>query len=317
MLRLLSSLYGFGIRLRNLLYDTGAFRTHHTPPVVVSVGNIEVGGTGKTPFTLALARTLVQRELNVAIVTRGYKGRISTTVRVQPSSRVEDVGDEALLMARALIAPVIKSPDRVAGALYAWYELGAQVVIMDDAFQHRRIYRDLDIVLVAGDVHSDALLPLGRLREPVSSLGRADFIVNTKGSSPQGPSAHLVPQDLVDVRGRSHELTLLRDKKVLAVCAIARPEIFFSTLEDLGARVEPLAFRDHHQYTGRDIKRIQHLASGTDLIVTTEKDLVKLSEDSLDERWLALRVELSVPDMKKIAEEIVTIVKNRRIPRQG
>jgi tetraacyldisaccharide 4'-kinase len=317
MLRLLSFLYSFVIRVRNRLYDLGVFRSHHTPPVVISVGNIEVGGTGKTPFTIALARKLKEQGFHVAILTRGYKGRLAGTLLVHPESRYEDVGDEALLMARTAGVPVIKSPNRVNGAWYAYSELGAKIVIMDDGFQHRRIYRDLDIVLVAGDVHKDVPLPLGRLREPASSLKRAHLIIQTKGSATTGLTAELVPKRLVDTLGNTYELTALGGRAVLAVCGIARPQPFFSTLEGLGARVSTVIFTDHHRYTDKDISKIRDLASQKDLIVTTEKDLVRLRPEVLDDRWRALQVEMIVPEMNTIVEEIETIAKNRRIPRQG
>ena len=317
MVRLLSALYSLGIRVRNNLYDLGIIRTHHTPPVVISVGNIEVGGTGKTPFTIALAKRLKERGYTTAILTRGYKGRRAGTLLVHPEDRVEDVGDEALLMARTAGVPVIKSPNRVNGAMYAHNELDAQIVIMDDGFQHRRIYRDLDIVLVGRDVHTDAPLPLGRLREPASSLKRAHLIIRTKGTATTGLRAELVPQRLVDSRGNTCELSVLTGKSVLAVCGIAVPQPFFSTLERLGAQVETLVFTDHHLYTHRDILKIRDLASQKDLIVTTEKDLVRLRIEALDERWLALQVEMIVPEMNTIVEEIEKIVKTRRIPRQG
>ncbi|HPJ92889.1 MAG TPA: tetraacyldisaccharide 4'-kinase [Deltaproteobacteria bacterium] len=317
MVRLLSALYSLAIRTRNGLYDLGILRTYHTPPVVISVGNIEVGGTGKTPFTIALAGKLKENGHHVAILTRGYKGKMAGPLLVHTNSRVEDVGDEALLMARTAGVPVIKSPDRVKGAVFAHNELGARIVIMDDGFQHRRIYRDLDIVLVARDVHTDAPLPLGLLREPASSLKRAHLIVRTKGSTGTGLTAELAAQRLVDSRGTTYELETLRDKAVLAICGIASPGPFFSTLEDLGAKVETLSFPDHHRYSDRDISKIQDRAANKDLIVTTEKDLVRLRPEALDERWRALQVEMIVPEMNTIVEEIETVVKNRRVSRQG
>ena len=317
MLRPISSIYGFVIRVRNRLYDTGVFTTHHSPVCVVSVGNIEVGGTGKTPFTITLARELKTRGYRVAIVTRGYKGRIKGTVLVHPEDAVEDVGDETLLMARTAGVAVIKSPDRVAGAVYAHKELGSQIVIMDDGFQHRRIHRDLDIVLVAGDVHNDALLPKGRLRESATSLARADFLVHTKGSSSNGMHASLTPQGLIDSRGTILELSLLRGRNVLAFCGIARPDHFFKTLVDLGADVDTLTFRDHHLYTDRDIARIEHRARDKDYIITTEKDLVKLNTALLNDRWLALRVVMDVAQIETIIREIESIVEDRHISRPG
>lgn len=317
MLRLLSFLYSFVIRVRNILYDLGVFKTHQTSCIVVSIGNIEAGGTGKTPFTIALSRELKKRGHSTAIVTRGYRGRTEGTVLVQEDDRFEDVGDEALLMAGTSGVPVIKSPDRVAGAQFAHMKLHAQIVILDDGFQHRRIYRDLDIVLVSQDVYTDKPLPLGRLREPVSSLKRARFIIHTKGPAKNGMNAELEPRGLTDLKGNTHDLSLLRGKKALAVCGIARPEHFLSTLENLGAMVKILSFRDHHHYTKKDLGRILCMASNMDMIITTEKDMVKLKTFALDDRWMALHVEMNVPRMEIITKEIETIVKNRRIPRQG
>ncbi|MBN2297178.1 MAG: tetraacyldisaccharide 4'-kinase [Deltaproteobacteria bacterium] len=318
MLRFLSALYCSIIKIRNLLYDLGLFRIYHTEPLVISVGNIEAGGTGKTPFTMTLAEKLKERGYTVAILTRGYKGRLRGTHLVRPDHKVLDVGDETLLMARTSGVPVVKSPDRVTGARFAHKELGVQIVVMDDGFQHRRIYRDMDIVLIAGNVFEDAPLPLGSLREPVSSLKRADFIVYTKmAPQPQGLQAQLVPTGLTDAWGNHYDLEVLKDKKVLAVCGIAKPEPFFSALEQLGAGVEKLAFRDHHHYTDRDIENIKEMASKKDLIITTQKDMVKLDADLLDRRWLALQVAMQVPQIDTIIREIEAIAENRRIPRQG
>lgn len=317
MVRLLSALYSLGVKVRNILYDTGIFKTYRTPPVVVSVGNIEVGGTGKTPLTIALAGQLKSLGHSVAIVTRGYKGRLKGTVLVHKEHQAADVGDEALLMALTAGVPVIKSPDRVAGALFAHSRLGARIVVMDDGFQHRRIHRDLDIVLIAGDIHADALLPLGRLREPASSLRRADIIIRTKDSSCGKSSAELVAQCFVDIHGNTVGLSSLKGKKVLAVCGIARPQNFFSALEGLGAVVEKLALPDHHHYTSRDMQNIAHRATKTWKIITTEKDMVKLRAHTLDKHWLALQVKMHVPEMEKIIQEIETIETNRRISRQG
>lgn len=313
-IKCLSSLYGLAVRLRNILYDIGLLKIHHTPPVVISVGNIEAGGTGKTPFTIALAGRLKSAGYHVAILTRGYKGRLKGTVLVRPDHRAQDVGDEALLMALTSGVPVIKSPDRVAGALFAYHMLGTRIVIMDDGFQHRRIHRDLDIVLVAEDVHTDTLLPLGRLREPATSLERADIIVRTKGSSSSEPSAELVPDCFVDAEGNINQLSDIQGKKILAVCGIARPENFFSVLKSLGAVVEEYALPDHHNYTIGDIRLITYRGAGAWKIITTEKDMVKFREHSPDKHWLALRVTMHVPEMERIIQQVETIEKRRRIP---
>lgn len=313
----LSGLYGFIISARNHLYDKGLKARHDAGLPVVSIGNIEVGGTGKTPFTIALCRELSARGHKPVIVTRGYKGRLKGVVQVEPGHDFRDVGDEALFMARVAGVPVVKSPDRVRGALYARDKLQSDIVLLDDGFQHRKIKRDLDIVLVSGDMSEESLLPLGRLREPLRSLGRADIVVYTKGSGNTGFRAELIPAALVDVSGRLHDLTGIKGKKVLAVSGIARPQHFISTLEELGATVKSLSFRDHHAFTPRDMEKIMAGAYASDLIITTEKDMVRLDPSILDDRWLALRVEMRIEGMETIIREIQGIVKKSSIPRQG
>lgn len=317
MRKALSHLYGFAVAARNFLYDTGVLTIHRTGIPVVSIGNIEAGGTGKTPLTVALARELASRGYKPVIVTRGYRGRLTGPVHVRPDHLPQDVGDEALLMARISGVPVIKSPDRVRGALLARKGFGADLVLLDDGFQHRRISRDLDIVLVAGDVGSDALLPAGRLREPAHALRRADIIIHAKGAGAGEITAELVPCSLIDPSGNEEELSVLQGTHVLAVCGIARPGHFMEMLKGLGARVEPVTFPDHHGFTRRDMDMIDKKAQGKNLIVTTEKDLVRLDALQLATRWRAVRVEMRVSAMERIVREIEDIVKKSGIPRQG
>jgi tetraacyldisaccharide 4'-kinase len=317
MRKALSRLYGSVVSARNLCYETGVFTVHRTGIPVVSIGNIEAGGTGKTPMTIALARELSSRGLKPAIVTRGYRGRLKGVVLVRPGHQAGEVGDEALLMARVSGVPVIKAPDRVRGALLSRDELFSDLVLLDDGFQHRRIHRDLDIVLVAGDVHADSLLPLGGLREPAGSLGRADLVVHTKGARSSEMSAELVPCSLVGPSGVEEDLSGLRGGHVLAVSGIARPGHFIEMLQDLGARVDALAFPDHHGFTRRDMETISTRAQGKDLIVTTEKDLVRLDPSQLNGAWRALRVEMCVSGMGRIIREIEDIVRKSGFSRQG
>ena len=298
-----------------MLYNIGVLKAYIVPGLVISIGNIEVGGTGKTPFSLALSEALVSKGYRVAIVTRGYKGKEKGVFEVTKTQGAEDVGDEALLMARRGKVPVIKAPDRVKGALYALRSLGAEIVILDDGFQHRRIYRDMDIVLVSRDLGREHLIPLGHLREYKSSLNRANILIYTKGLKKDGITAHLSPKDFTGRGGKIHDLSLVTGRSVLAFCGIARPQPFFDALERLGAEVHALTFRDHYLYTKKDIERIKFLARERDLVVTTEKDMVKLDRYTLDERWYALRVEMMVEGMDEIMEEIEQIVKARRVSR--
>ncbi len=316
----LSRIYGSGVALRNRLFDAGVLRSRSVPAVVVSVGNIEAGGTGKTPFVMALAKVMKARGTGVCIVTRGYKGRLSGPVVVSGTHGVDDVGDEAVLMARSLDVPVIKSPDRLRGALYACAHLGAELVILDDGFQHRWLARDMDIVLVGRNIEGERLLPAGVLREPPASLGRADHILATKGADLPYPSCDLVPVCLVDLDGRLHPLEAVAKSRVLALCAVGSPDGFFSTVEGLCRAVVPLAFPDHHRYTETDAALVARRARGVDAVLTTEKDLVKIAPawfSTMKDRFFALRVEMRTHALEEIADEIEDIVRSRRVPGQG
>lgn len=316
----LSSVYGAAVKVRNLLYDRGVVKAHKVPPVVVSVGNIEAGGTGKTPFTMALARELSLRGHAVAILTRGYKGSLGGPLIVKTSHTSAEVGDEALLMARLSGIAVIKSPDRIKGALHARAHLGSTIIVLDDGFQHRRLHRDLDIVLVSRDVKREKLLPAGSLREHASALLRAHVVVNLKGAAHDGLRADLKPETLVDLKGNTEGLDLLSGKRALAFCAIGRPDHFFSMLEGLGARVERLAYPDHHCYCTHDMQEIMDRAAGKDLILTTEKDLVKIETawlKGIEDRLYAVRAGIEMPHMKEIIDAIERLVQNSGLPGQG
>ncbi len=320
MLRFLSLLYAVAVKARNALYDRSILRTYKTPLVVVSIGNIEAGGTGKTPFTVALSSELSRRGLKVAIVTRGYRGSLTGPVIVERQHSVDEAGDEAVLMARSVGVPVIKSPDRVNGALFVYTRLKSEIVVLDDGFQHRRLERDLDIVLVSRDVTHESLLPAGPLREPASSLGRADIIIAMKGAPHEGPRADLRPVCLVDAKGATRSLQSFSTQKALAFCAIGKPSHFFAMAERLCMNVERISFGDHHHYNRRDIMEIMDKAAGKDIIITTEKDLVKIDPvwfGSLAERLFAVRVALDMPELGKIADEIEQLARDRRVPGQG
>jgi tetraacyldisaccharide 4'-kinase len=317
---LLALVYGAAIRARDTLYDAGVLPVRSVPPVVVSVGNIEAGGTGKTPFTMALASTLASRGIRTCVVTRGYRGKLSGPVVVRPDHDSVEVGDEALLMARSLGVPVIKSPDRVRGALLARVCCGAEVVVLDDGFQHRRIRRDMDIVLVSRDVSKERLLPAGPLREHAGALARAHHVIAMKGSGFPGLAADLKPQCLVGMDGRTSSIDSLAGRSIFAFCAIGRPEHFFGMLEGGCGRLDRLAYPDHHRYTRGDAVEIMNRASGADLIVTTEKDLVKIDPSwpaGLAGRIRAVRISLDMPGLEDIADGIEELARMRRVPGQG
>ncbi len=306
---MLETPFASAVYLRNLLFDKGILKSYLVPPLVVSIGNIEAGGTGKTPFAMALAGELKAHGHNVAIVTRGYRGRLRGPVEVSPSHDYRDVGDEPLLMARTTGVPVIKSPDRCMGGTFAYRKLGAEIVLLDDGFQHRRIFRDLNICLVSGTLENERLLPAGRLRETVASLKRADFIIDTK------KDASLNIEGIVDSRGRLS--SVVRGVSIFAFCGIANPQRFFDTLRPLCTRMKIMVFPDHHKYSASDIKKIKKAATGFDMVVTTEKDLVRINHSWMDDRFNALKVSMRSDKIKDIIKEIERLAENRCISRQG
>ena len=255
---------------------------------VISVGNITTGGTGKTPMVAWIVARLKEAGRRPAILTRGYKA-------------VAGRSDEVELLGELTGAPVVVNADRVAGAKVA-VAGGADVLVMDDGFQHRRLRRDLDIVLIDatrpfGYGHC---LPRGLLREPVSALGDADAIVLTRSGVIGGrklvdlvtrigelagrASIHLAehtPTRIVDASGGELPAAALAGKKVCAFCGLGNPDGFFATLEKAGARVvESIAFDDHVAYDGAALDRIGRgaRAGGAEVLVTTAKDRVKIAD---------------------------------------
>ncbi len=267
---------------RNALYDAGVLRERRSALPALSVGNLSVGGTGKTPVSAWAAQQLRAAGARPAVVLRGYGG------------------DEPLVHAR--LNPdvtVIADGDRVRGVELARVR-GADCVILDDAFQHRRIARVADWVLVSAEQwrRQSRTLPSGPLREPVASLARADILLVTRktaslglaqeiadrlsGRLSGGASAaavvHLAPDALVDTASTDrHQLSYLAGRSVVAVAAVGLPLEFVRQLEAAGARVTPVAYRDHHRFSAADVQRIVRLAKGRDGVVCTLKDAVKLA----------------------------------------
>lgn len=277
----LSWLFAAGTGLRNALYDIGLLRSVRLPLPSVSVGNLSVGGTGKTPVAAWVAQELVRLGARPAIVMRGYGA------------------DEPLVHRRLNPdVPVIVNPDRVAGAAEA-VRRGATVVVLDDAFQHRRARRDLDLVLVAAEQGAARrLLPAGPLREGPRALRRAAMLLVTRktatladaetvaaewtgfaGAPPSGVLA-LAPDALRDARDAAaapQELATLRGRRVLAISAIGAPLAFAGQLAALGAVVTQAPFPDHHAFDARDAAVLAERAAAVDVAVCTLKDAVKLA----------------------------------------
>ena len=274
-MNLLSGIYGGGVRVRNALYDRGVLVPKKLQGPVVSVGNLSVGGSGKTPFVILLGELLQARGISFDILSRGY-GRITRGVRlVDPGGASADFGDEPLLLARRLAVPVIVGEDRTEAGRFAEQRFPSQLHLLDDGFQHRALSRAFDIVLVTPEDARDRLLPAGRLREPPASLSRADVVVLSSGASPEvfplnGKLLWRVRRGIAPKNVPS---------RPVAFCGIARPRNFFLQLRTAG--IEPAAeavYRDHHAYSEQHIHDLLKLRqqSEADGFVTTEKDAVNL-----------------------------------------
>jgi tetraacyldisaccharide 4'-kinase len=271
----LSSLFGLGVRTRNALYDRGIARARKLRGPVVSIGNLSVGGSGKTPFVLLLGELLKARGIKFDILSRGYGRATRGVAMVDPAGSARDFGDEPLLLARRLRVPVVVGEERYQAGVSAEKKFGPQLHLLDDGFQHRSLARDFDIVLITPEDIRDRLLPAGRLREPLLSLRRADAVVLTSGATQDslplnGKLVWRVRRGIVptNVAGRP-----------VAFCGIARPKNFVLQLRTAG--IEPAAeafYRDHHAYNEQDIRDLLNLRqhSEADGFITTEKDAVNL-----------------------------------------
>jgi tetraacyldisaccharide 4'-kinase len=284
----LTGLYGVATALRNTLFDCGALSSRRLEQPVVSVGNLSVGGSGKTPFVIALGELLKARGIRFDVLSRGY-GRKTRGVRVvDPDGNAAGFGDEPLLIARRLGVPVIVGESRYAAGQVAERKFQPQLHILDDGFQHRSLVRDFDIVLVAERDFDDQLLPTGRLREPLSSLQRADAVVLPAGLAVGHPTSRRDAACRVSPGALQRKpIWRIERKLVLPIlpsapvvfCGIARPEQFFAQVRAAG--ITPAAeveFRDHHAYDRRDIERLVAMRDrlGAGGFLTTEKDAVNL-----------------------------------------
>jgi len=273
-------LYTAAVRLRGAMYDRGLLPIRAAPIPVLAVGNITVGGTGKTPITAWAVTQLRERGARPAVVLRGYGG------------------DEPLVHERLNPGvPVVCDPDRVRGAQTA-HTAGADCVVLDDAFQHRRLARTADWVLVSAERFACTMhaLPAGPLRERPAALARATLAIVTRKTASVDrasevadriesvvgtPAAvvYLTPDALIDARdGTSRTLDALRGARVVAVAAVGEPDAFFAQLRDLGTHdLRAVAFPDHHAFTAADVAQLVHSAAAADAVVCTLKDAVKLA----------------------------------------
>lgn len=296
----LSALYAGALAIHSRWWRR---RAQSAPVTTISVGNLTVGGNGKTPFTLFLATRLRQRGYRVAIVSRGYGRRSSpqaATLIADGGAGFVDAaaaGDEPAMMAHAFDGPIAVARRRLDAITMLAARAPLDVVILDDAFQHRRLRRDLDLVLIATPrgTGNGWILPAGPLREPLSALRRADAVIlvapeTLKDYVPTSAlraalatsvvlHARVRPRALIrSLAGAWTESPLaLKGRRVVAVSGLAEPEGFSAMLRELGANlVKTLEYPDHHRYSPADWRDILDAADRAELVLTTEKDLVKL-----------------------------------------
>ncbi len=314
-----SLLMGMVVRLRNGLYDTGLLNADRLPVPVISVGGLTAGGAGKTPVVRYLARRLVDAGYRPAVLSRGYGSDSRATRSAAPGATWQEVGDEPAFLASALPGvPVVVGPSRTAAGRLAIDRYGANVLLLDDGFQHRRTARAVDIVVhdASSRLSPMRLLPAGPFREPVSSLVRAHVLVLTR--TDQAGSAdtdterikaafpHLniietayVPAGLRRISGGATlPVEWLADRHVLVFCGIANPASFARTVTDAGgSATRILAYPDHHPFTPSELDQALSLAeeTGVECIVTTEKDAVRIPTDhAIRKHLVALDIELRV-----------------------
>ncbi len=341
LLILFSPLYRLAVQTRLKLYKARLLKTRRLPHPVISVGNLTTGGTGKTPLVMYLAQTLKRTGLDPAILTRGYKGKAEHTGRlVSDGSRLlttpEECGDEAYLMATRLEGvPIAAGKNRYQSArLVPGFEENRNLVfILDDAYQHLQLFRNLDIlVLDATDPLGDArLLPAGRLREPLTALERADTIIVTRAHMAFDQEAleteirrrnrvarvsyfYHDAVGWVELRtGAVYPVRHLFHKRVLAVSGIGNPAVFLQDLNHYQIDVlENIEFRDHHHFRPHDLERIFYTARRlqAEAIVTTEKDAARLPMPADHTTPVyALRIEARPEDPEEFDKELIEEVR--------
>jgi len=308
----LSTIYRAGTRLRNDLYDRGVLNARRLSQPVISVGNLSVGGSGKTPFVILLGELLKARNIRFDVLSRGYGRRTRGVLAVDSNGSPDDSGDEPLLIARRLGCPVVVGENRYEAGVFAEKQFGSELHILDDGFQHRSLARDFDIVMLTPEDVGDRLLPAGRLREPLASLRRADAMVLTGRI------------ELKDVPVSDKHIWRLRrvvfianaPERPVVFCGIARPENFIDQLRASGIHETAVKlYRDHHRYSERDVSELIELRNRnrTSGFITTEKDAINLGHHlaQLGEVAIArVAMELEQPDAA--LDTLLRLIRERR-----
>ena len=289
-----SLVYCLLMKLRRFAYATGFLKSHKVDCPVVVVGNLSVGGTGKTPFTIWLAGWLMEQGFSPGIVLRGYGGQsVNWPAVVTPESDPREVGDEALLYARRLNIPVVVGPSRFDDCRKLLANHACDVILCDDGLQHLALARDFEIALVRKRHGNDWCLPAGPLREARSRLASIDRVIHVDSDAAEIKPVPGLARQIAD-HENSVGLDDFRGLRILAVAGIANPERFFCMLENAGLNIERRVFPDHHDFSPADIE-----AKGFDAVLMTEKDAVKCRDFATRQHWqipLTLEIESGLTD---------------------
>ncbi len=312
-----AGIYNGVTSLRNYFFNIDLKKTIELDIPVISVGNITAGGTGKTPFTITLAKLLVEKGFKPAIITRGYKrkskGQIIVSNGNGPTVPVEISGDEPFLMAEKTDnVVIIADKDRVSAGKTVIEKFDCDIIIADDCFQHRRLFRDVNIILWDSytSPFEEYLLPKGRLRESFSGLLRGDFMVFTRTEKPdekdvkffnqKGLECYTSPTRITSIKNISGDLdqSEVENKKILAFCGLGNHQQFFDTVQQLNPnKLITQKFSDHHKYSNRQIDELFNKLKEDeiDYLITTEKDRTNIPTKYLNnEKLLFLSIELEI-----------------------
>ena len=304
----MSTAFRFLVGARDKLYERGVLPTYRLNHPVISVGNLTVGGTGKTPLVILLAEQLRAEGFRPVVLSRGYRRKSSGTVIVSagqgPLVSWDTAGDEPYVIARRTNAAVVVGADRYRAGLLAEEKNLGNLFILDDGFQHRRLHRNVDLVTIdpAEWIAGERLLPSGHWREPKEALARAHAaIVHKHAVTPQLPVPVFGIHTVVEGIYRNDEpvsLETLKNRAVTAFAGIAKPDRFFASLESIGVTLSRrIRFPDHHRYNAQELEALPG-----EIYITTEKDAVRLEGTALQRTggFLHLRISVNIPDIERL-----------------
>ncbi|MDP1574768.1 MAG: tetraacyldisaccharide 4'-kinase [Coxiellaceae bacterium] len=294
-----SLIYRAVVSLRRFLYQKNRLKIHRVSVPVIVVGNITVGGTGKTPLVIALVKELQKQGFHPGIITRGYRGKNKQwPCHVEKDSDPFLFGDEAVLLAQKTGVPVVAGPCRFDDATLLLEKFSIDVIISDDGLQHYALYRDVEILVIDGlrRFGNGFCLPAGPLREPVSRCNTVDFVITN------GIEMQFVIDDIVNMVDDNKKLSGVDDKKIMAIAAIGNPDRFFQSLKEKNLIFDTKIFPDHYHFEKSDLEKLS-----CDIIIMTEKDAVKCRQ-FLDARCYVAKggVTLDADFVSKIITDINT-----------